>query len=122
MRWLQDKYYLSYMDYVGTSVYGDIKKAFDAMVIELKWPYDRKRYTCVTFILCLLSSNLYVACRRFAQDIKFVLGAIALNEQEEAGAAAQKRQRRTDMRLVSQASTAVKPAAAQEVLSIYTMF
>ena len=43
MRWLEDNYLLSYMEIVETSVYRDIRKAFDAMVIELKWCYDKKR-------------------------------------------------------------------------------
>lgn len=44
MRWLSDNYSLSYMEIVNTSVYTDIRRAFDAMVIELKWSYDSRRY------------------------------------------------------------------------------
>ena len=43
LAWLKSDYFLSYMDYVDVSVYNEIRSAFDAMVVELKWPYDPER-------------------------------------------------------------------------------
>ena len=82
LRWLQDNYYyFILMDYVGTSVHGDIKKAFDAMVIELKRLYDKKRYTHTwtpSYMAKCNCNDVHLLCRRFAQDNKFVLGAMAI--------------------------------------------
>ena len=43
MSWLMNNYFLSCKDYVLPEVYKKIRKAFDAMVDELKWVYDKKR-------------------------------------------------------------------------------
>lgn len=100
------------------------------MVIELKWPYDKKRYTLMwtpsfitpSFMAESNCNDVNLLCRRFAQDIKFVLGAIAIKEQEEKGAVVQKRQRRTDTRPASHFSTSVKSAKEVHFEHIHNMY
>ncbi len=55
IKWLMENYYISYKDYVGTQVYAKIKNAFDAMVKELLWPYDKKRLCCSKLICAKLN-------------------------------------------------------------------
>ena len=44
VKWLNKYFYLSYRDFIHPSTYKAINLRVDAMIAELKWPFDPNRW------------------------------------------------------------------------------